>query len=60
MPNSGDGLLSGSVSKVEALDESDHVRGVRGVPGVDVPSFGGVAEERRVPKRRGGAPAPLP
>jgi hypothetical protein len=36
------------------------VRGVRGVPSVDVPSFGGVAEEGHVAKRRGGAPAPLP
>jgi hypothetical protein len=60
MPNSGDGFLRGSVSKVEPLDESDHVRGVRRVPGVDVPSFGGVVEETRVPKRWGGAPAPFP
>jgi hypothetical protein len=42
------------------LDESDHVRGVRGFPGVDVASFGGVAEEGRVPEQRGGAPMPLP
>jgi hypothetical protein len=36
------------------------VRGVRGVPSVNVPSFGDVAEKGRVPKRRGGALVPLP
>ncbi len=36
------------------------MRGVRGVPSVDVPSFAGVVEEGRVPKQRGSALAPLP
>ncbi len=35
------------------------MRGVRGVPSIDVPSFSDVAEEGRVPKWRGGVLAPL-
>ncbi len=33
---------------------------MRGFSGVDVASFGGVAEEGRVPEQWGGAPMPLP
>ncbi len=48
MPYSGDGLLSSYVPKVETFDKSDHVRGVRGIPSVDVTSFCGVSEEGRI------------
>lgn len=47
--DSGYGLLSGSVPQAEALNEGYYMRLLRVIPGVDVSSFSGVAEEGSVP-----------
>ncbi len=60
VPDSGDGLLRGSVPKAESLDEGQHVRCPREISSIDVSSFGSVAKEGSVPKGRGGLPVPLP
>ncbi len=49
VPNSGNGLLRGSVLKAETLDEGYHMRWPHEVPGVNVSSFGDVAKEGGVP-----------
>jgi hypothetical protein len=49
VPNSGNGLLRGSVPKAETLDDGYHVRWSCEVSGVNVSSFGGVAKEGGVP-----------
>ncbi len=60
MPDSRNHLRGRGVLKVETLFEGEHVRSVRGFLGIVVAPFGGVAEERGVPKGRKGLLVPLP
>jgi hypothetical protein len=52
VPDSGYSLLGGCVPQAEALNEGYHVRLARVISGVDVFSFGDVAEEGTAKQRK--------